>query len=102
MDVNLITFLSLPPDSVLITSNALPLARLRSWGCLTEMFLQESDSAVPVALAVSMGMCMNPCTVKCVTKLCIAENCIIPVCEHSNGEFKYTCNGAFLLTLRQY
>lgn len=60
LDINLITSLSLPPDSVLITSNALPLARLMSLGCLTEMFLQGSDSAVPVALVVSMGMCMNP------------------------------------------
>lgn len=36
-----ITALLLPPDSVLITSNALLLAGLKSWGCLTEMFLEE-------------------------------------------------------------
>lgn len=90
MDVNLFTALSLPPNSVLITSNALLLAQLKSWGCLTEMFLQGSDSAVPVALRVSMGMSMNPRTVKCVMKLCIAEKYIIPVCEQGNGEFKCT------------
>lgn len=54
------------------------------------MFLQGSDSAVPVALMVSMGISMNPCTVKCVMKLGIAGKNIIPVCEQGNGEFKYT------------
>lgn len=88
--VYLITALSLPPNSVVITSNALLLARLKSWGCVREMFLQESYSAVPVALVVSMEMRVDPRTVKFVRKLCIAEKRLTRACEQGDGELKYT------------
>lgn len=88
--VYLITALSLPPNSVVITSNALLLARLKSWGCVREMFLQESYSAVPVAPVVSMEMRLDPCTVKFVMKLCIAEKRLTLACEQGDGEFECT------------
>lgn len=90
LDIYFITALSLPPNSVVIASNALLLAGLKSWGCVTEVFLQESCSAVPVALVVSMEMNTNPCTVKFVMKLCIAEKFIISVCDQGSGEFECT------------
>lgn len=88
--VYLITALSLPPNSVVITSNALLLARLKSWGCVREMFLQESYSAVPMAPVVSMEMRLDPCTVKFVMKLCIAEKRLTLACEQGGGEFECT------------
>lgn len=90
LDIYFITALSLPPNCVVIASNALLLTGLKSWGCVTEVFLQESCSAVPVALVVSMEMNMSPWTVKFVMKLCIAENFVIPVCDQGNGEFECT------------
>lgn len=90
LDIYFITALSLPPNSVVIASNALLLAGLKSWGCVTEVFLQESYSVVLVALVVSVEMNTNPCTVKSVMKLCITEKFVIPVCDQGNGEFECT------------
>lgn len=54
------------------------------------MFLQESYSAVPMAPVVSMEMRLDPCTVKFVMKLCIAEKRLTLACEQGGGEFECT------------
>jgi len=76
LDVNLITALSLPLNSVLITSDALLLAGLKSWGRLIEVFLQGRDSAVPLALKVSVAMSAMYCEMCYKTLYC--------------GEIRYT------------